>query len=56
MFWCQGAILRESEIQRNTSTDTAVWEVQLEVLRCLKYIKIVKYIKMLIIKLTPLLT
>jgi hypothetical protein len=41
MFWRQGATLRQSEIQRNTS----VWEVRFQVLRYLKNIKIRKYIK-----------
>jgi hypothetical protein len=52
MFWHQGATLRESEIQRNTS----VWEVQFQVLRYLKNIEIIKYIKVVSIKLTALLT
>lgn len=56
MFWRQGAILRDSEIQRNTSTDTSVWEAQFQVLRFLKNIKIIKYIKMVSIKLSALLT
>jgi len=56
MFWRQGAILRKSEIQRDTSTNTSVWEVQFQVLRYFKNMKIIKYIKMLSIKLIALLT
>jgi len=52
MFWRQDATLRESEIQRNTS----VWELQFQVVRYLKNIKIMKYVKVVSIKLTALLT
>jgi hypothetical protein len=54
MFWRQSAILRESEIQRNTSTDTSFWEVQCQILRYLKILKL--WIKIVSIELAALLT